>query len=184
MTARGLAQALRRGTGEWAPAPCPCTSRSSPGECSSVPGAPSHAPQRGHFGIPPPNRKDPHASIALPGTAWWGLRPGFIPLPASHLRAAAALSAVGIGAAMRFELGSPNSLQGPVQALTTHNPEPRLPEEKPSQRCVVGKAAAKSHSNKEAICLFLDALSSDNERGAGKSPVIMCSAPTKRLLNR
>lgn len=127
--------------------------------------------------------KDPDASIALPGLAWWGLWPGFFPIPASHLRAAAALSAVGIGAALCFELGSPNWLRGPVQALTTRSPQPRLLEEKPSQGCVVGKAAAKSHSNKEVICLFLDTLSTDNERGAGKSAVIMCSVPTKRLLN-
>lgn len=121
------------------------------------------------LGCSPASRKDPNASIALPGLAWWGLWPGFFPIPTSHLRAAAALSAVGIGAALCFELSSPNWLRGPVQALTTRSPQPRLLEEKPSQGCVVGKAAAKSHSNKEVICLFLDTLSTDNERGAGKS---------------
>ena len=72
-------------------------------------------------------------------------QPGFLPPNTSHLCARAAcagqaLSTVGSSAAMCFELFPPHWLQGPVQALTMHSPEPRPLQEKLSQSYGLGES--------------------------------------------
>lgn len=84
------------------------------------------------------------------------------------------LSAVGSSPAMQAELCPQKGLCSPGPAVPTHTQ---------SQHSGVGKAAARSPSNEEAIRLSLDTLSTNKEHRMGKLVVTVRSVPTRRLLN-
>lgn len=79
---------------------------------------------------------------------------------------------------MCFELFSPNLLQGPVQALTTHSPEPQLLQEKLSQHYSLGgKHQPKvTQTRKQFVLFWLHSL----EKGAWSREMgITCRALTE-----